>query len=748
MSGNPFYRLAPFIQEYIYNHQWTELRAVQVEACRVVFESDAHLLLAAGTASGKTEAAFLPVITLLHENPPSSIGALYIGPLKALINDQFVRLSDLLAEAHLPVWHWHGDVSQSHKNKMLKNPRGILQITPESLESMLINRSTDSLRLFADLRFIVIDEVHAFMGTDRGSQILCQLERLTRMIGHQPRRIGLSATLSDYARAEKWLSSGTERSVITPIVQAGQQKIRLAVEHFYLDDEVQEEKEAVNPNGQEELREHRPEQQSNKIPKQGIPPSDQYIFEQSKNRKCLIFTNNREQAEYTVATLRQLAESKRMPDVYHVHHGSISAPLREAAEKAMKESPEPCVTAATITLELGIDLGYLERIIQLETPFSVSSFVQRLGRSGRRGTPSEMWFVCKEDKGTNDQLPNRIPWFLLQAIAIIQMYLEERWIEPVSPKDYPYSLLYHQTMSTLAAMGELIPAALAQRVLTLSPFKNISSDDFRQLLLYLIEIDHIEQTEERGLLVGLTGEQVVRNFRFYSVFPDNEEFAVRDESKEVGSILSPPPQGERFALAGRTWEVMEIDLKHKTVYAKPVKGKVRTTWNGGGGSIHSKILQRMKQVLEEDITYSYLQPGAVKRLCEVRDLARETGILKTNILPLGGNSYCLFPWLGTVGYRTLERCLRYVGAEMFEIRNVGGLSPYFLTFSTKSRSKIELNSLLKGVIVGTADTEQLMQADEAPQLEKYDEFIPPSLLRKAFRHDYLDLQEVKSALDF
>ena len=193
---------------------------------------------------------------------------------------------------------------------------------------------------------------------------------------------------------------------------------------------------------------------------------------------------------------------------------------------------------------------------------------------------------------------------------------------------------------------------------------------------------------------------------------------------------------------------MEIDLKRRTVYAKPVKGKVRTTWNGGGGSIHSRILQRMKQVLEEDIIYSYLQSGAVKRLYEVRDLARETGILKTNILPLGGNSYCLLPWLGTVAYRTLERCLRYVGADLFEIRNVAGLSPYFLTFSTKNSTMIEINSLLKGVIAGTADTEQLMQEDEAPQLEKYDEFIPPSLLRKAFRHDYLDLNEVKSAFDF
>ncbi|PLZ38306.1 ATP-dependent helicase, partial [Fischerella thermalis WC542] len=148
-----FSRLAPFIQEYIYNHNWTELRPVQIAACQVIFDTDAHLLIAAATAAGKTEAAFLPILTLLHENPSSTIGALYIGPIKALINDQFERLHGLLKEADIPVWHWHGDVSQSHKNQLLKNPLGILQITPESLESLLINKYHDIKRLFGDLRF-------------------------------------------------------------------------------------------------------------------------------------------------------------------------------------------------------------------------------------------------------------------------------------------------------------------------------------------------------------------------------------------------------------------------------------------------------------------------------------------------------------------------------------------------------------------------------------------------------------------
>ena len=139
MSDQPFYRLAPFIQEYIYAHRWEELRAVQVEACRVIFDTDAHLLLATGTASGKTEAAFLPVLTLLHKQPASSVAVLYIGPLKALINDQFLRLNDLLKEADIPVWHWHGDVGQGEKRKLLEEPRGVLQITPESLGSLLIS---------------------------------------------------------------------------------------------------------------------------------------------------------------------------------------------------------------------------------------------------------------------------------------------------------------------------------------------------------------------------------------------------------------------------------------------------------------------------------------------------------------------------------------------------------------------------------------------------------------------------------
>ncbi|WP_036641786.1 DEAD/DEAH box helicase, partial [Paenibacillus durus] len=183
MSDNPFYRLAPFIKEFIYKNRWETLREAQVDACRVLLESPDHLLIASGTASGKTEAAFFPALTELYEKPSSSVGILYIAPLKALINDQFTRLNDLLLEGGIPVWHWHGDVPQAEKTKLMKNPSGVLQITPESLEGLLMNRPNAIPALFGDLRFVIIDEVHAFMGADRGIQVLSLLARISRMAG-------------------------------------------------------------------------------------------------------------------------------------------------------------------------------------------------------------------------------------------------------------------------------------------------------------------------------------------------------------------------------------------------------------------------------------------------------------------------------------------------------------------------------------------------------------------------------------
>jgi ATP-dependent Lhr-like helicase len=733
---SPYDRLAPFIKEYIYAQGWTELRPIQMESCRAVFDTDSHLLIAAGTASGKTEAAFLPVLTLLHEDPPKTLGAMYVGPIKALINDQFDRLTDLLKQADIPVWAWHGDVVQSRKKNLLKDPRGILQITPESLESLLVNKHTELQRLFGDLRFIIIDEIHAFIGSERGSQILCQFARLARLTKNNPRRIGLSATLGDYSMAENWLKAGTKREVVTPQLQGEKRTIRLSVEHF------------VDPGLIVRARGDKRDST--------FKPHHRYLFEQSQSRKCLIFANGRTETESVIASLREIAEAKGIPDVYHVHHGSISAQLRETAENAMRDPNGPTVTAATVTFEMGIDLGKLDRVIQLEAPGSVASFLQRLGRSGRRGSPADMRFVCVEDKidrsaYSETPLQEKIPWQLLQCIAIIQLYLEEKWIEPIAPARYPLSLLYQQTMSILLSMGELSPAALAQNVLTLPPFRTVSQEDFRLLLQHLIEIDHIQRTKENGLIIGLTAEKIVRNFKFYAIFPDTEEYQVWCEAMEIGSIVQPPSVGDKISLAGRTWQVTEIDSRSKTVSVTPAVGELSISWHGSSGEIHTRVLQRMRQVLLEETIYPYLQEGAKKRLSEARKLAKKENLGGSYLFLLEDSYCCILPWAGTIAYRTLERFLRFHCREVLKIRGIVGRSPYFLVVNL---GKCKLESLYHEILSLTAyasekrhlDPEKLLAEDEAPKLQKYDEFVPPELLRKAFSADYLNIDELSKII--
>ena len=398
MSKSAFERYAPFIKEYIYRKKWNDLREVQVEACEAIMDTNKHVIIASGTASGKTEAAFFPVLTLLKQEPPKSVGVMYIGPLKALINDQFERLDELLYDSGIPVWPWHGDISQTVKKKAMNAANGIVQITPESLEALLMRHPGDAARLFSDLRFIVIDEIHALMGADRGLQVLCLISRLEKLTGCSPRRIGLSATLNDYQPAMDFLSAGSNRKAAAVGIQQHGRKIALCVESFLVNDD------------REEISEDWRQYYS-------------FLYNNCCQSKCLIFTNSRSKAEGTVRHLKTIAEERGEPDIFYVHHGSVSASLRQEAEHALRDNAGPTVTAATLTLELGIDIGDLDSTIQEGAPYSCSSFVQRLGRSGRRTGKPQMIFVNAKRSSDDYGLFDYLPWELLQSIAIIQLYI-------------------------------------------------------------------------------------------------------------------------------------------------------------------------------------------------------------------------------------------------------------------------------------------------------------------------------------
>ncbi|MGM1048932.1 MAG: DEAD/DEAH box helicase [Bacillota bacterium] len=726
MSPNPFSRLAPFIQEYIYRKQWGTLREAQVDACRVLFDTQNHLLIASGTASGKTEAAFFPALTELYERPSSSVGILYIGPLKALINDQFERIQELLREGEVPVWHWHGDVSQAEKTKLMKKPSGVLQITPESLEGLLMNRPNAIPALFQDLRYVIIDEVHAFMGADRGIQVLSQLTRIERMASCSPRRIGLSATLSDYETAAGWLAAVTRYPVEVVSPQGGR-KLRLSVEHFSFPD-ARDEKRA------EQLEHARKAYYD-------------FVYDHTHLKKALVFTNSRSDAELTTLELRRIAAKRQQPDVFHVHHGSISAMLREETEAALRSGPGPAVAAATLTLELGIDLGELERVIQLGAPYSCSSFVQRLGRSGRRGQTSEMLFLCPEEEDEEAQLPARMPWTLLRAIAVIELYVRDKWVEPLTLREKPIGLLYHQTMSILKSMGEAEPADLARAVLTLPAFRGIEPDEYRIFLNYLLQTDHIQRTDEGPLIIGLTGERIVNNFRFYAVFKDDEEHVVYNGSEEIGSITTVPPPGYCFSLAGKLWKVEEVDTRHKALYVKSAKGKVDTLWLGAGGDVHTRVVHKMREVLADSTLYPYLAPGAVNRLERARRLARESGLLKSVVIPAGGDSMFVLPWAGSKQFRTLERLLKHNLADRLALRSIVPMEPYYMVVAGKTDAGYLMDEILSELgECEAAGPATLLDPNEAPYLGKYDEFVAPELVRTAFAVDGLDVEGLADVL--
>ncbi|MDR2957319.1 MAG: DEAD/DEAH box helicase [Coriobacteriales bacterium] len=728
-----FSRLAPFIQDFIYQNKWQELRGIQVAACEVIFDSDDNLLLSSGTASGKTEAAFLPVLTKLYENPSKSVGVMYISPLKALINDQFKRLEQLLIDSHIPVTKWHGDASQSKKDDLTKNPEGILQITPESLESLIINKRGACLKMFSDLRFIIIDEVHYFMRDIRGVQLLCCLERLQQLTGVEPRRIGLSATLGDVSLAQTWLNTGSKRVCAAPITDEGKQRIRLHVERFvnYADARDLVERDSggnvVNStSGDIGNREH-----------------FEYLFKMTMDKKTILFTNSREEAEFVLANLREIALRNKAPDVYRVHHGNVSALIREATEDEMKSNDEKIVTGATVTLELGIDIGSLDQVVQVGAPLTVSSFAQRLGRSGRRGQTPQLLFTFVESLQINSaDILGPINWEFIRTIAIIELYTKDHWLEPINPRNHAYNLLYHQTMSHLKSAGELSPAALASVILSLGSFKHISQEDYRLLLAHLIEIQQLERSERGGLLIGREGEKVVNSHKFLSVFLAPEYLLVKDENRTIGTVDKIYPVGMRFALAGLTWETVEVNEKSKVIFVKRVPGISLVDWDVEFEiDLHTGLVQKIRQVLLSDEDYPYLSERSRERLAEIRYIARNSGILENLVTPLSDKKYAIFPWVGTRQLFTLHYALMQ--------RKIKNQLPWITSVFLEvifNGSAAELEAIVYDILNTDLDLYSLPLPDNIQIKSKYSEFIPMRLLRKQYIEDYLDIDGLRNVL--
>jgi ATP-dependent Lhr-like helicase len=713
-----FQRLAPFVQEFVYRQAWKELHSLQVQAIEAIFDSDDDILITTGTASGKTEAAFLPILSLISLEPVGSVRALYVGPLKALINDQFRRLELLCDDGGIPIHRWHGDVGSSQKSELVDNPGGVLQITPESIESLFINKTNYLHRLFGGLRYIVVDEVHSFLESDRGVQLRSQLDRLERYATTtRPRRIGLSATVGNPEVAKQWLNPCNPNKVriIDPVID--DIPVRLSHLHFTLTKE--------------------------ELPTELL--DDLYAL--TKQRRSLIFCNSRRFVELVTSQLNHRSNRDHVLEHYLPHHGSISKEIREDAERRMRDDDQPTSVVCTNTLELGIDIGQLDLAVQIDSTHTVMSFVQRLGRTGRRQGASRIIQIYTSDlqPEPSDEFYERLPYSLLKALSIVDLFLEG-WLEPPQQRTIPYNVLYHQLLSRLVETHGAMPKDLVAHFMNSGVFPGATPDDYARLLKHLASIDHIEQLETGELILGLAGEKVLRSKDFYAVFATPPEWDVFYKERTLGRITPRPDlqPGTCLLLAGRLWDVKDILTEKQQVIVEPAKDAHDVMFLGTGiPEMHPKVAQRVREFLLSKKAPTYLGNTGLQALDDARRMSQDWGLGKSQVFDTA-ERWVIFPWTGTCSARTIQYWLQACG---FEVEFPMMMFPWVMTVAkaNSSETKLQFLNRLRDVITSSQELSDVVCKIpiEILRTHKFDEYLLDELIRARAGQEWLDWEQAK-----
>jgi len=639
-----FFRLHPFIQRWIYDQGWTELRDAQEKAAVPILDCSGDVIIAAATAFGKTEAAFLPICSRLISAEQSGACVLYVSPLKALINDQSDRMERLCESLDIPVHPWHGDISQSRKREFLKQPSGILLITPESLESLFVNRGTSVAGLFSGLLYIVVDELHSFLGTERGQQLQSQLRRLEDAVGRQIPRIALSATLGDMVLAASFLRPPGGDKVHVIESAAPGQGLKLLVRGYRITgltdrDREEDEEEPVNDGSARAVA------------------SD--LMKTLRGSKNLVFANSRSQVEKYADLLGRICETERLPNEFWAHHGNLSKEIREDAEAALKDPSRPATAICTSTLELGIDIGTVKSIAQIGTPNSVASLRQRLGRSGRRGEPAILrTYIQESEIDSKSSIEDLLRTELVQTIAMVNLLLA-RWCESSGTGRLRLSTLIQQVLSVIAQFGGITPR---RAWFILSDVFAADQGTFLQVLRTLGTRKVIRQEADGTLLLDEAGERIVGHYSFYSAFTTPEEYRIVAAGKTLGTLPIDRPLQENSALifAGRRWRVVGIDEQRKVIEVRPSPGGRVPEFNGGRGDVHDRVRQEMRAVLVGKDIPSYLDTMARELLGEARTHFSHYGLEYRNIVP-NGSETVVFTWRGDRVNDTLAVWFKHLG---------------------------------------------------------------------------------------
>jgi len=711
-QSKSFDLLADPIRRWIWRKGWFSLRDIQERAIPELIKGNRDVIIAAATAAGKTEAAFMPLLsrTLLAENN-EGFDLVYIGPLRALINDQFQRLEDLCQTIDMPVHPWHGDISRGVKAQARKNPSGVLLITPESLEAMFVLRGAEVPYLFKGTQAIVIDELHALLDSERGIHMRSLLTRLEIAVGRRIRRIGLSATLGDMSLVNAYLRPESPDNIVQIISRSMHQRLHAQLRAYRSQQPV-----SKDQNGS-----------GNDLSAQRSVSA--HLFDKLRGTNNLIFPGPRRNVEIYSDILRRICEEQNLPNEFFPHHSSLSREHRELLEHHLRNSVLPLTVLCTTTLELGIDIGNIACIGQIGAPPSVAALRQRLGRSGRRaGQPVRLrMYAIEPETGPNSSLIDRFHLGLVRSIAMMELLLEG-WCEPPRPNALHLSTLTHQILSVIAEHGGVSAQRLFITLCKRGPFRAIDSNLFARLLCRLGDpkIALIEQTSDGILLLGKEGERVVEHYSFYPVFQTPQEFRIIHDGKELGTvpIESPLTQNQAIIFTGRRWKVLEVCDLERVVEVTPDQAGAAPIFGGEAENIHDKVVERMRYILCQDSLPSYLDSVAKEVLTEARLAYRHCKLESTLLMQTGKSSYLLAHWTGTVRGLSLAVLFTASGfhVDVFDgllgISSTGNSSQNPLSFLKEiADERIDMRSLLCGHIKNLATEKFHRYLDESLLLD-------------------------------
>lgn len=572
-----FARFAPRLQQAIVSRLgWASLRPVQELAGEALLAGRNAVILAP-TAGGKTEASMFPTLSMMVDDAPLGVGALYIAPIKALLNNQADRLDLYTEMVGLRRFVWHGDTDDHERKRFLKEPAELLMTTPESLEVMLVSRRVDEHKLFGDLRCVVIDEVHAVAGTDRGAHLMSIIERLARVSRHDLQRVGLSATVGNPQAISQWLGGTSKREacVVDPPKQASRRQLQVV---------------------------HRPDLAALAFQAAAL----------AKGQKSLFFCQSRSTTEIVAEHMR------RAGTTVFVHHSAVSREERQLAEERFAHGSDACIVC-TSTLELGIDVGDLDRVLQSDAPDTVSSFMQRMGRTGRRaGQLANTTFFCESTET------------VVQALALIDL-AKSGWVESVQVNPRCWPVMIHQILAmALAGDGITIEAAWTH-LSTVPDFRDITRAEFDQLIAHMLGQGTLRMASGQ-LLLGPEAERRFgrKNFmELFAVFSSPQSYTVQTTAGQSLGTLSQDfvdrlvEDVSCFLLGGRPWVVMRIQHDNRRILVNPAPRGRQPTWGGFLPQfLGLELCQRMRDVLLSDEAYPYLEPMAAAALQQARDEAR------------------------------------------------------------------------------------------------------------------------------